>query len=59
MFRTVALSIIMNFFTVHTAMVYVKQVFLTACEQDQDGTGSILIHTPDAEQRNCPKHVQF
>jgi len=28
-----------DFFTVHTAMVYV----LTACEQDQDGTGSVLI----------------
>jgi hypothetical protein len=27
-----------EFFTVHTAMVYVIQVLLTACEQDQDGT---------------------
>jgi len=26
-----------EFFTVHTAMVYVVQVLLTACEQDQDG----------------------
>ena len=39
MFRTVPLSIIRSFFTVHTAMVYV----LTACEQDQDGTSSVLI----------------
>ena len=34
MFRTVPLSIIRSFFTVHAAMVYV----LTACEQDQHGT---------------------
>jgi len=27
-----------EFFTVHTAMVYVIQVLLTACEQDQGGT---------------------
>ena len=39
-------------FTVHTAMVYVIQVTVTACEQDQDGT-------PDDGQRNCPKHVEF
>ena len=25
-------------FTVHTAMAYVIQILLTACEQDQDGT---------------------
>jgi len=25
-----------EFFTVHTAVVYVIQVLLTACEQDQD-----------------------
>jgi len=25
-----------EFFTVHTAMVYVIQVLLTACQQDQD-----------------------
>ena len=29
-----------EFFTVYTAMVYVIQVLLTACEQDQDGTSS-------------------
>ena len=27
-----------EFFTVHTAVVYVIQVMLTACEQDQNGT---------------------
>ena len=32
-----------EFFTVHTAMVYVIQVWLIACEQDQDGTSSVLI----------------
>ena len=29
-----------EFFTVHTAMVYVIQVLLTACEQDQGGTAA-------------------
>jgi len=38
MFRTFPLSIIWSFFTVHTATVYVIQVTVTACEQDQDGT---------------------
>jgi len=37
MFRTVPLSIISSFFTLHTATVYVIQVLLTACEKDQDG----------------------
>ena len=34
---------------------------LTACEQDQDGTEVAVctVKTPDYEQRNCPKHVQF
>ena len=36
MFRTVPLPIIMSFFALHTAMVYVIQVLLTACEQDQE-----------------------
>ena len=40
MFRTVPLSIIGGFFTVNTAMVYVIQVTVTACEQDQDGVPS-------------------
>jgi len=31
-----------EFCTVHTAMVYVIQVFLTACKQDQDGSRSCL-----------------
>ena len=35
-------------------MVYVIQVTVTACEQDQDGT-----RTPDDGQRNCPKRVEF
>ena len=70
MFRTVPLSIIRSFFTVHAAMVYV----LTACEQDQHGTSwscsqAVSVrHTPllcvqwknpDDGQRNCPKHVEF
>ena len=33
MFRTVSLSIIRNFFTVHTAMVYVIQVLLALISQ--------------------------
>ena len=33
-----------EFFTVHTAVVYVIQGFLTACEQDQDGTGLKQFH---------------
>jgi len=37
MFRTVPLSNYQEFFTVHTAMVYVLTGLLTACEQDQDG----------------------
>jgi len=37
-----------EFFTAHTAVVYVIQVFL--CVQCQ---------TPDDGQRNCPKHVEF
>ena len=32
-----------EFFTVQTAMVYVIQVLLTACEQDQEGTSPALI----------------
>jgi len=37
MFRTVPLSIIRSF-SLYTAMVYVIQVLLSACKQDQDGT---------------------
>jgi len=45
MFRAVPLSIIRSFFAVHTTMVYgiCHTGLLTACEQDQDGTGSVLI----------------
>jgi len=51
MFRTVPLSIIRSFiFTIHTAMVYVIQVMLTACEQDQVGTISILILLASSQQ---------
>ena len=32
-----------EFFTVHTAMVYVILVLLTSCEQDQDGSVLILL----------------
>ena len=32
-----------EFFTVHIAMVHVIQVLLTACEQDQDGIGLVLL----------------
>jgi len=52
MFRTVPLYIIRSFSTVHTAMVYVIRVLLTACEQDQYGT-------PVDVPKNCPKHVEF
>ena len=32
-----------EFFTVHIAIVHVIQVLLTACEQDQDGIGLVLL----------------
>jgi len=38
MFRTVSSVHHQQFFTVHTAMVYVIQVIVTACEQDQGGS---------------------
>jgi len=40
MFRTVPVSIIGSF-SLYTGIVI--QILLTACEQDQDGTGSVLI----------------
>jgi len=48
----------------NTTMVYVIQVLLTACEQDQGGyTYTVAVCTekknPDCGQRNCPKHVEF
>jgi hypothetical protein len=48
-----------EFYTVHTAMVYAIQVFLTACEWDQDEILCVQCKTPDDGQRNCPKHVEF
>ena len=39
-----------QFFTVHTATVYVIQVTVTACEQDQDGTSSVLILLASCQQ---------
>ena len=59
-----------EFFTVHTAMVYVIQVMLTTCEQDQPVSKlsanlydipllCVQWKTPDDGQRNCPKHVEF
>jgi len=35
---------------VHTAMVYVIQVTVTVCEQDQDGTRSVLILLASCQQ---------
>ena len=42
-------------------MVYVIQVLLTACEQDQDGRPDTARKwkNPRDVQRNCPKHVEF
>jgi len=42
MFPTVPLSIIKEFFTVHTAMVYVIQVTVTACLQAVTVTCRVL-----------------
>ena len=57
MFRTVPLTSIGSFIlTVHTEMVYVIQVMLTACEQDQDGTISILILLASCQQ-TCMTYI--
>ena len=48
MFRTVPLSIIGSFSTVHTANLY--GIYLWLCVQCK---------TPDDGQRSCPKHVEF
>ena len=52
-----------EFFTVHTAMVYVVQVMLTACSQAVSITCMYCCvyskKTPDDGQRNWPKHVEF
>ena len=62
MFRTVPLSIIGSFFTVHTAEVYVIQVLLTAVSKTcMTYTSAVYTvkKTPGDGQRNCPKHVEF
>ena len=75
MFRTVPLSIIRSFFTVHTAMVYVIQVCWQLASRirmelqfhpDHARKLYYIYHccvysekTPDDGQRNCPKHVEF
>jgi len=75
MFRTVPLSIIRSFFHYTHSNGICHTGLLTACEQDQVRTSSVLIllascqhiyhccvyseKTPDDGQRNCPKHVQF
>ena len=62
-----------KYFTVYTTMVYVIQVTVAACEQDQDGTSSVLTllascqqtcyvyseKLNDDGQRNSRKHVEF
>jgi len=42
MFRTVPLSIIRSFYCTHSNGIC-HTGLLTACEQDQDGTSSVLI----------------
>jgi len=67
MFRTVPLSIIRSFFTVHTAIVYVIRncssilILLASCQQTcMTYTIAVCtVKTPDDGQRNCPKHVEF
>ena len=62
MFRTVPLSIIRSFFTVHTAMVYVIQVCWQLASRLSANLYILLCvqwKTPDDGQRNCLKHVEF
>jgi hypothetical protein len=75
MFRTVPLSVIRDFFTVHTAMVYVIQLasrIRTELQFRPDHARKLsanlydIYHccvysekTADDGQRNCPKHVEF
>ena len=47
-FRTVPLSIVRSFFTIHTANLYDTYHCCVYSEK-----------TPDDGQRNCPKHVEF
>ena len=66
MFRTVPLSHHQEFFTVHTAMVYVTQlasrissvlILLASCTTYT--TAVRTVENPDDGQKNRPKHVQF
>ena len=50
MFRTVHLSIIRNFFILHTAMVYAIQDCWQLASSEK---------SPDNGQKNCPKRVEF
>ena len=63
MFQTVPLSIIRDFFTVHTAMVYVSCILipLASCQQICMTYYCCVYSekTPDDGQRDCPKHVEF
>jgi len=58
MFRTVLLSIIRSFCTVHTAVLYVIQ--LASCQQNLYDTYHCCVYsvkTPDDGPKNGPKHV--
>ena len=68
MFRTVPLSIISRFFTVHTAMVYVIELASRIRTFRPDPARKLydIYHCcvysekpADDGQRNCPKHVEF
>jgi len=49
MFRTVPLSIVGNFYCIHKRGIC-HTGLLTACEQDQEGTGSVLILLASCQQ---------
>ena len=49
MFRTVPLSIIRDFHCIHNTGIC-HTGFLTACEQDRDGSGSVLILLASCQQ---------
>ena len=61
MFRTVPLSIIRSFFTVHTAMEFHPDPAhkLSANLYDIYHCCVYSEKTPDDGDRNCPKHVEF
>ena len=71
-FRTVPLSNHQEFFPVHTAMVYVIQVFWKLVRRSKCSCSQAVSKpvwhipllcvqwkTPDDGQRNCPKRVEF